>query len=145
MRLDRILSEGEAINALRRMGFQLRDSPNRRGLYEVTRSGGDGVRTFTVEQLCSFAEGATAVESHPEEKIAAVDIPFSRVLSEADAVDTLRQMGFELREPPNRRGLYEVTHAGGGGARTFTVEQLCGFASGAAVASRPRDTATPRL
>ena len=68
MRLDRILSEGEAINALQRMGFQLNDSPNRRGLYEVTRSGGDGVRTFTVEQLCSFAEGATAVESHPKRR-----------------------------------------------------------------------------
>jgi hypothetical protein len=64
MRLDRVLSEGEAINALQRMGFQLRESQNRRGLYEVTHPDVGGARTFTVEQLCSFAEGATVIESH---------------------------------------------------------------------------------
>jgi hypothetical protein len=72
MRLDRVLSEGEAINALQRMGFQVRESMNRRGLYEVTHpAGGGGARTFTVEQLCSFAEGATFIESHLKETAAA--------------------------------------------------------------------------
>lgn len=64
MRLDRVLSEGEAINALQRMSFQVRESPNRRGLYEVTHPDVGGARTFTVEQLCSFAEGASIIESH---------------------------------------------------------------------------------
>jgi hypothetical protein len=64
MRLDRVLSEGEAINALQRMGFQVRESQNRRGLYEVSNPDVGGARTFTVEQLCSFAEGASVIESH---------------------------------------------------------------------------------
>lgn len=64
MRLDRILSEGEAINALRRMGFDVRESMGRAGLYEVSHATVGGARTFTVEQLTSFAEGASVIESY---------------------------------------------------------------------------------
>ncbi|HUY78587.1 MAG TPA: hypothetical protein VMV29_17585 [Ktedonobacterales bacterium] len=63
MRLDRIYSEGEAINALRRLGFTVDDEPNRVGLYEVGHPQIGGTRTFTVEQLCSYAEGATTTET----------------------------------------------------------------------------------
>ncbi len=63
MRLDRIYSEGEAINALRRLGFSVEDEPNRVGLYEVGHPQIGGTRTFTVDQLCSFAEGVTSAET----------------------------------------------------------------------------------
>jgi len=63
MRLDRIYSEGEAINALRRLGFSVEDVPNRVGLYEVGHAQIGGTRTFTVDQLSSFAEGVAAAET----------------------------------------------------------------------------------
>ena len=63
MRLDRIYSEGEALNALRRLKFTVRDANNNPDLYEVEHSQLGGTRTFTVEQLCSFAEGATCLET----------------------------------------------------------------------------------
>ncbi|HLY30612.1 MAG TPA: hypothetical protein VKQ36_06265 [Ktedonobacterales bacterium] len=63
MRLDRIYSEGEALNALRRLKFDVRDAENRPGLYEVSHPQIGGVRTFTVDQLCAFAEGATCLET----------------------------------------------------------------------------------
>ncbi len=64
MRLDRIYSEGEALNALRRLKFIVRDDANNNPeLYEVEHPQLGGVRTFTVEQLCSFAEGAACLET----------------------------------------------------------------------------------
>lgn len=63
MRLDRIYSEGEAINALRRLGFTVDEEPNRVGLYEVGHPQIGGTRTFTVDQLCSYAEGVASAET----------------------------------------------------------------------------------
>ena len=62
MRLDRVLSEGEAQVALRRLGFDVHDAPGRPGLYEVSHPIIGGARTCTVEQLCFFAEGAVIAE-----------------------------------------------------------------------------------
>jgi hypothetical protein len=63
MRIDRILNEGEAINALQRLGFTVQQAQGRAGLYQVSHPQGGGSRVFTVEQLCSFAEGATVLET----------------------------------------------------------------------------------
>ena len=63
MRIDRIYAEGEAINELRRLGFEVNDAPYREGLYEVSHPLLGGARTFTVEQLTTFAEGAAVIES----------------------------------------------------------------------------------
>lgn len=63
MRIDRVLNEGEALNALQRLGFEVRQAQGRAGLYQVSHPQGGGARVFTVEQLCSFAEGATVVET----------------------------------------------------------------------------------
>jgi len=62
MRLDRVLSEGEAREVLRRFGFDVRSAPLRPGLFEVTHPRLGGQRTINVEQLCYFAEGITAGE-----------------------------------------------------------------------------------
>jgi hypothetical protein len=62
MRLDRVLSEGEARVALQRLGFEVRDAPGRPGLIEVAHSKIGGARTMTVEQLTFFAEGAVVAE-----------------------------------------------------------------------------------
>ena len=62
MRLDRVLSEGEAQIALRRMGFDVREAAGRPGLYEIQHSQLGGSKTVTVEQLCFFAEGAVLAE-----------------------------------------------------------------------------------
>jgi hypothetical protein len=64
MRLDRIFSEGEAVNALRRLGFTLREVPNRPELIEASHPQIGGTRVFTLEQLSSFAEGAVVIEAH---------------------------------------------------------------------------------
>ncbi len=64
MRLDRIFSEGEAVNALRRLGFVVREVENRPGLVELSHPKIGGTRVFTIEQLTSFAEGAATVEAH---------------------------------------------------------------------------------
>ena len=64
MRLDRILSEGEAVNALRRFGFVVREAEYRPGLFEVSHPQVGGTRIFTIEQLTCFAEGATIMEAH---------------------------------------------------------------------------------
>jgi hypothetical protein len=63
MRLDRVYSEGEALVALKRLGFDVREAKQRPGLYEATHPQVGGMRTFTVEQLCAFAEGAVIAES----------------------------------------------------------------------------------
>ena len=63
MRLDRIYSEGEALVALKRLGFEVKEAPLRPGLYEVTHPQVGGARTFTVEQLCTFSEGASLLEA----------------------------------------------------------------------------------
>lgn len=64
MRLDRVFSEGEAVIALQKLGFDCQIAPNRIGQYTVTHRDIGGARTFTIEQLCTFAEGATIIESH---------------------------------------------------------------------------------
>jgi hypothetical protein len=64
MRLDRVFSEGEAVNALRRLGFNVREADYRPDLYEVSHPQIGGSRIFTIEQLTSFAEGATIVTEH---------------------------------------------------------------------------------
>lgn len=63
MRIDRIYAEGEAINELRRLGFEIREAPYRVGLLEVSHPNLGGTRTFTVAQLTNFAEGAACVET----------------------------------------------------------------------------------
>ena len=63
MRLDRVYSEGEALVALRRLGFEVNEAPLRPGLYEVSHPRVGGSRTFTVEQLCTFAEGAALIDA----------------------------------------------------------------------------------
>lgn len=64
MRIDRVLAEGEAVSALRRMGFDVREADGRPGLYEVSHPQIGGMRVFTIEQLCCFGEGATVIETH---------------------------------------------------------------------------------
>ncbi|MEO7002276.1 MAG: hypothetical protein ABI068_10635 [Ktedonobacterales bacterium] len=63
MRLDRVYSEGEALNALKQFGYEVREVENRIGLYEVTHPKLGGLRTMTVAQLCGFAEGAANTET----------------------------------------------------------------------------------
>lgn len=65
MRLDRVYTEGEALVALRRLGFEVNEAQFRPGLYEVSHPQVGGTRTFTVEQLCTFAEGASVIEAMP--------------------------------------------------------------------------------
>lgn len=64
MRIDRVLAEGEAVNALQTMGFIVSAAEHRSGLYEVSHPQVGGTRVFTIGQLCSFAEGATVIASH---------------------------------------------------------------------------------
>jgi hypothetical protein len=63
VRLDRVYTEGEALVALRRLGFEVNEVPLRPGLYEVAHRRIGGARTFTVEQLCTFAEGAEMIDA----------------------------------------------------------------------------------
>lgn len=63
MRIDRVVNEGEAINGLQRLGFEVQPAQGRAGLYLVSHPHGGGSRVFTVEQLCSFAEGALVIET----------------------------------------------------------------------------------
>ena len=62
MRLDRVLSEGEAQVALGRMGFAVQEAEGRPGLYELQHAQLGGAKTVTVDQLCFFAEGAVLAE-----------------------------------------------------------------------------------
>ena len=62
MRLDRVLSEGEAQVALGRMGFDVHEAEGRPGLYEIQHPHLGGARTVTVDQLTYFAEGAVVAE-----------------------------------------------------------------------------------
>ncbi len=64
MRLDRILTEGEAVTALQKLGFTVREAPNRSGQYIIAHTQIGGERTFTIEQLCSFTEGAVVISTH---------------------------------------------------------------------------------
>jgi hypothetical protein len=64
MRLDRIFAEGEAVNALQKLGFAVREAPDRVSQYIVAHPQIGGDRTFTLEQLTSFAEGATVMATH---------------------------------------------------------------------------------
>ncbi len=74
MRIDRVLNEGESLNALPRLGFDVRQAQGRAGLYQVTHPTGGGQRVFTVEQLCSFAEGALVMETILKEPAGAQEI-----------------------------------------------------------------------
>lgn len=64
MRIDRVFSEGEAVVALQKLGFSCQLAPDRPGQYVVSHPAIGGERTFTVDQLCPFAEAATIVSSH---------------------------------------------------------------------------------
>lgn len=64
MRLDRVFAEGEAVQALQKLGFVCTEAPNRIGQYVVSHPQIGGERTFTIEQLCAFAEGANILASH---------------------------------------------------------------------------------
>jgi hypothetical protein len=64
MRLDRILTEGEAVNALQKLGFTVREAPNRTSQYIVAHPQIGGERTFTIEQLTAFTEGAVVISTH---------------------------------------------------------------------------------
>ena len=64
MRLDRVFAEGEAVVALQKLGFAVRESPDRISQYVVAHPKIGGERTFTLEQLCAFAEGATILATH---------------------------------------------------------------------------------
>ncbi len=74
MRIDRVLNEGESLNALQRLGFDVRQAQGRAGLYQVTHPTSGGQRVFTVEQLCSFAEGALVMETILKEPAGAQEI-----------------------------------------------------------------------
>ena len=63
MRLDRIYAEGEALNALKTLGFEVKEVPYREGQYEVAHASLGGTRTFTVAQLTAFAEGVACAET----------------------------------------------------------------------------------
>jgi hypothetical protein len=63
VRLDRVYSEGEALVALKRLGFEVKEAPLRPGLYDVSHPRVGGSRAFTVEQLCTFAEGASLIDA----------------------------------------------------------------------------------
>ncbi len=64
MRIDRVFSEGEAIVALQKLGFICQEAPNRPSQYVVSHTKIGGERTFTIEQLCNFAEGASIFSTH---------------------------------------------------------------------------------
>ena len=59
-----------------------------------------------------------------------------RVFSEGEAQVSLRKLGFIVQESAGRPGLYDVSHPAIGGATAMTVEQLCFFAEGAALADQ---------
>jgi hypothetical protein len=63
VRLDRVYTQGEALVALKRLGFVVNEALMRPGLYEMSHPRVGGARTFTVDQLCAFAEGAAVLES----------------------------------------------------------------------------------
>jgi hypothetical protein len=63
MRLDRIYAEGEALNALKALGFTVAEVPYRDGQYIVEHPSLGGSRTFKVEQLTAFAEGVSCAET----------------------------------------------------------------------------------
>ncbi|HEX9035627.1 MAG TPA: hypothetical protein VF808_01400 [Ktedonobacterales bacterium] len=63
MRIDRIYAEGEALNALKALGFEIKEVSYRDGLYEVSHPSLGGARTFTVAQLTAFAEGVACAET----------------------------------------------------------------------------------
>jgi hypothetical protein len=67
MRVDRVFAEGEAVTALRSLGFECRESTDRAGQYIIahpTNPAIGGERTMTIDQLCLFAEGATIAATH---------------------------------------------------------------------------------
>ena len=64
MRLDRVFAEGEAVNALQKLGFSCQEAPNRNSQYVVSHPHIGGERTFTIDQLCAFAEGAHIMATH---------------------------------------------------------------------------------
>jgi hypothetical protein len=62
MRLDRVLSEGEAKVALRELGFDVREAEGRPGLYDLSHPNLGGTRTLTTNQMVYFAEGASLAD-----------------------------------------------------------------------------------
>lgn len=78
MRIDRVYSEGEAVNALQQLGFTVQQPPYRVGQYVVAHTEIGGERTFTIEQLCCFAEGASVMMTHFSNKVAATGAAATR-------------------------------------------------------------------
>lgn len=64
MRIDRVYNEGEAVNALKEMKFVVEEQPRRPGQFLVSHTEIGGERTMSVEQMCCFAEGASAMMSY---------------------------------------------------------------------------------
>lgn len=62
MRLDRVLTEGEAQVALRQLGFDVHEAEGRPNYFEIAHPNLGGARTMTIEQLTVFAEGAVLGE-----------------------------------------------------------------------------------
>jgi hypothetical protein len=71
MRIDRVFSEGEAVNALQQLGYSCTQPAFRPDQYVVSHPAIGGERTFTVEQLCRFAEGAMIQAVHLSSRTAA--------------------------------------------------------------------------
>ena len=78
MRIDRVFSEGEAVNALQQLGFTCQQPAFRVNQYVVSHNEIGGERTFTIEQLCDFAAGATIIATHIASRSGQVPMPSTR-------------------------------------------------------------------
>jgi|GEM_PF-1014985 len=71
MRIDRVYSEGEAVNALQQLGFTCQQPAFRTAQYVIAHPEIGGERTMTIEQLCNFAEGVAVIAGYLALKAAA--------------------------------------------------------------------------
>jgi len=63
MRLDHVFTEGEAEIILKKTGFTITENPKSPRLISLEHPKLQGERTFTVEQLCNFAEGLAIMQT----------------------------------------------------------------------------------
>lgn len=75
MRIDRVFSEGEAVNALQQLGFTCQQPAFRVNQYVISHNEIGGERTLTIEQLCDFAAGATIIATHVASKTTGAPMP----------------------------------------------------------------------
>jgi hypothetical protein len=68
MRLDHVLTEGEAENILKKAGFIISENPKGPRLISLAHPKLAGDRAFTVEQFCNFAEGLAVMQTLLEEQ-----------------------------------------------------------------------------